>query len=119
MKNDNRCPYCGGEVLIVHSSQIYGNGHDYGPMQVCANYPFKCDAYAGLGATLANAELRGLRKSCHQRFDKMWQSGKTSRKQAYIWLQKVTKKSPKLGHIALFNVKECHLLLSKLAEIGY
>lgn len=94
----------------MHSSVIYGPGHDYGLMSTCVNYP-KCDAYAGKGATLANMKLRTLRKRCHALFDKKWKSGQWTRKACYHWLQKVMNLPPALAHIALFRDEQCEKLL--------
>lgn len=118
-RDETKCPYCGGEIFIVHSSKIYGDGHDYGAMQVCENWPQKCDAYAGAGATMANKELRELRKQCHARFDCIWQSRERSRNAAYNWLCRAMKKPRHLAHIALFKKDECEKLLKKLTELGY
>ncbi len=108
------CPYCGKSVVIVDSSAIYGAGHDYGLMKTCGDFP-KCNSYSGYGATLANKELRELRKKCHRNFDQIWKSGKMSRKEAYKWLCREMRISRKDGHIALFRDDQCKRLLELLA----
>ncbi len=106
------CPYDGGQILIVHSSRIYGEGSkDYGLMKMCENYP-RCDAYCGYRASVANAELRELRQECHARFDSVWKQGYMTRSQAYMRLGRKMKLSPKQAHISLFGVEECKKLLS-------
>lgn len=109
------CPYCSQRVVIVHSSEIYGAGHDYGLMKKCSNFP-RCDSYSGMGASLANQKLRELRKECHLRFDERWKSGKANRGNSYLWLQKVMGLSAKQAHISLFRDKECNKLLKILTN---
>lgn len=105
-----RCPYCGSPVVRVHSSVIYGRDVDYGFMRRCSNFP-KCDAYAGRGATIANARLRELRKRCHRIFDQRWKSGRWTRGACYHWLQKVMGMTASQAHIAQFREADCEKLL--------
>jgi hypothetical protein len=115
-KQTSRCPYCGDSIVVVDSSVVYGVGHDYGLMNTCKNYP-QCDSYCGHGATLANRELRELRKQCHRKFDVIWKSGKMKRKEAYNWLCQVMKVSRQDGHIALFRDEQCKKLLDILKTV--
>jgi ssDNA-binding Zn-finger/Zn-ribbon topoisomerase 1 len=107
-----KCPYCGGEINMVHSSVIYGkNAPDYGNMYACQNYP-KCDSYGG--TTVASKQLRELRKECHRKFDQIWKSGSKSRKASYIWLSREMKKPREDCHISLFREDDCLRLLEIL-----
>lgn len=108
-----KCPYCNKEVKIVHSTVIYGPGHDYGNMKCCANFP-ACDSYAGMGASLADAELRDLRKKCHALFDARWKHGGVSRSQCYHWLKVSMGMKSKDAHIARFRKDQCLRLLDLL-----
>lgn len=108
---EEKCPYCGKSVVIVDSSAIYGAGHSYGLMKTCRDFP-KCDSYSGHGATLANKELRELRKKCHRKFDEIWKSGQMKRTEAYRWLGKQMKMTREQAHIALFRDEECKKLLN-------
>ena len=61
-------------------------------LYVCKNYP-ECDAYVRVhtGTTipvgsLANHELRTLRRTAHQYFDQLYLSGMMSKQDAYQWL---------------------------------
>ena len=106
------CPYCGvpsepttGDRVYPHSPALKDK-----VFWVCRG----CDAWVGthertgkpLG-TLANQELRLLRRQAHSAFDPLWKTGKRSRSQAYRWL------SGKLGipfdqtHIAMFDGELC------------
>ena len=112
------CPYCNKEALYLTSEQFYGR--DFGTnLYVC----FDCDARVGthertkkpLG-TMATKELRELRKQCHSLFDKMWKSGKLTRKQAYKWLQESMEISKSKAHIGMFDEEQCKKLLTILEK---
>ena len=64
-----KCPYCKSDSILVDASSVYGPKYE-GKfcLWICENYP-DCDAYVGVTegfpspvGTLANAELRGLRR---------------------------------------------------------
>lgn len=96
--------HCGCRAELKNAQFVYGPGHDYGNLWVCGNYP-SCNSYVGchkgtnnpLG-TLADAELRELRKEAHALFDPLWKEKKihkidpsftpgiNARKKAYGWL---------------------------------
>jgi hypothetical protein len=70
------CPYCNGNILLEDSSYIYG-GNDTGMLiNVCENYP-DCDSYGS--TSLANKDLKELRKRCHHLFDSYWKDRRWSR----------------------------------------
>ena len=111
-----KCPYCGKEAKYIDSKEKY-NGKSFGMMYICWN----CDAYVGthkksgnpekpLG-TLANAELRELRKQAHALFDPLWKSGKMKRKEAYKYLQENTG----VKHISWTDVESCKKVIEFLA----
>lgn len=96
------CPYCGSCAELKDSIEIYGKS--FGLVYVCVNYP-TCDSFVGVHkntfkpkGSLANRELRLLRRRCHTLFDDIWKDGRVSRKETYRWL------SDQLG----IGIKECH-----------
>jgi hypothetical protein len=106
-----QCPYCGASASRVDSSRIYCRS--YGLVYLCNRYP-KCDAYVGCHkdgtakGTLANRELRGLRKEAHALFDPLWKEKVfESRSAAYKWLSKEMNTSHKQTHIAMFDEQQC------------
>ena len=110
-----KCQYDNAEVVLFMDSSFLYHGHDYGPVWVCT----ECKAYVGChpGTTVplgsvANAELRLLRKQCHQQFDKMWKHQGCSRLRAYEILSRMMRiDNP---HIGEFNIEQCQRLLSIL-----
>lgn len=107
-----KCPYCNKEAEYIDSKYYYSNGKSYGMMYLCR----PCDAYVGthknsgkpLG-TMANKELRELRKKCHLLFDPLWKSGMMTRKQAYKYLEDNTG----VKHIAWADEDDCNVILNK------
>ncbi len=96
------CPYCNTPSVLCDASAVYGPTYaGRFNMWVCANYP-DCDSYVGVHkdqaipkplGTMANAELRKLRKRVHAIFDPMWKpgpearfTGRDARKKAYRWI---------------------------------
>ena len=116
------CPYCGAKAKLVDSAIVYGQS--YGMIYLCCNYPV-CDAFVGthkkslkpLG-TLANAELRVLRKEAHSSFDPLWQSDKLSRKEAYAWLAQQLGISQEKTHIGHFNEQTCRQVIEVCQTSG-
>lgn len=115
------CPYCGDLVEFISSKNFYGT--DYGTnLYVCR----KCDARVGthgkgknpLG-TMADANLRALRKACHLHFDKLWKSRKMSRSKAYVWLSNAMDLPSEKAHIGMFDKEQCITLLQIIGKTIY
>jgi hypothetical protein len=109
------CPYCGQPSVRMTQTEWYGrefNGHY---MYVCR----PCDATVGCHVNgepmgrLANKKLRALRKACHTVLDKMWVSGKRSRKKVYELLAKNTG----VGHIGDTDEEDCMRVLEWAGKI--
>jgi hypothetical protein len=112
------CQYCGNPAKLVGSAAIYGPFvKDYGLFYHCA----KDKAWVGVHknspqhapkGTLANAELRRWRQNAHNLFDVCWQSGKVTRKKAYVLLQNLMDMTPDEAHIGLFDIEQCKKLVT-------
>jgi len=111
------CPYCNKEAKFCENKEIYGK--NYGKSYMCY-YCAGCNAYVGchqntdkpLG-TIANKELRDLRKKAHSLFDPMWQGGKMKRKEAYKLLEEKTG----VKHISWTDIDSCKKLINQLSKI--
>lgn len=82
-----KCNYCWKEVKFCENKEIYWK--NYWKSYMCY-YCKDCDAYVWTHNnteiplwTLANKELRELRRQAHLYFDKIWKSWKITRKEAY------------------------------------
>jgi hypothetical protein len=118
LKTGPPCPYCGESAILVDSSIVYGQS--YGLIWICPSYP-DCDAYVGVHksgeymnyplGSLADKELRELRKKAHSVFDTIWKTSRLERGQAYRWMQEIMKIDHVLDcHIAEMNPKQCQEL---------
>ena len=121
------CPYCDKPTLEVTGDEIYGPGRGYGHLKMykCSG---NCDAYSGSKlengirvsmGSIANKELRELRKTCHKLFDAKWKGNpneRLARRKCYIWLQNFTSLPEELAHIGMFNVEQCNSLISELSK---
>lgn len=118
----SKCQYCGSGIHKVPATEIYGEiGEHWNSVYVCNRFP-KCDSYVSSKTDesprgpLANERLRKARRKCHKIFDEKWKSGKMSRSDAYVWMQKVMGLPPKKAHIGAFTMTECVQLLEILEE---
>jgi len=111
------CPYCGKEAKWCNNEEIYGKR--YGKSYKCY-YCKDCNAYVGchnnsrksLG-TMADKELRLLRRECHKLFDIYWWD-KESRKCAYDWLRDKMVLGRHEAHIGKLDIRQCKKLLELL-----
>lgn len=100
-KNIIICPYCSKEAKFCENKEIYGR--NIWKSYMCY-YCKDCDAYVWTHNntrkplwTLANKELRELRRKTHSIFDRLWKEWNINRWEAYIMLAKK------------LNVKEIHI----------
>lgn len=103
--NEKPCPYCGGKVIYTDNSRIYhGRTYGNGKCFVCIN----CGASVGVHGDcppshkplglLATPQMKHLKMSCHNLFDRVWKRHLKSRGECYRILAK------KMG----IPVKQCH-----------
>ena len=121
MKRVNiRCPYCGSRALLRPASVVYGPraADPAVPYYVCARYP-ACDSYVAAHrdthlpmGTLANRPLRRKRIDAHRAFNRLWESGLMTKKQAYLWLQAKLGLPKQEAHIGKFSLFRCEEVIS-------
>lgn len=93
---------------------------------VCSRYP-ECDAYVRVQngtripiGSMANKKLRSLRKTAHDYFDQLYQSGLMEKQEAYQWLAGLIGAPLSEAHIGYlgeyyckFVIDECRKLLKR------
>ena len=92
-------------------------------LYVCSKYPV-CDAYVRvipgttipLG-TMADKQLRYLRKRAHQYFDQLYTTGIMTKKQAYAWLADVLQLPPQQVHIGYFGDYYCQQVIRQAQKV--
>jgi zinc-finger-containing domain len=112
------CPYCNGpSELLTNSAPLY-NGHNFGPVYLCA----PCYAWVGCHpgtvnpvGRLANKELRKAKQAAHAAFDPLWKAKierdgiphGEARARGYRWLAQQLGVAGKDCHIGMFDVEQC------------
>lgn len=107
------CNLCGGKVLYLSHSVVYGKEYsDWPYIYICC----ECDAYVGVHSgtniplgTLADQATRQARKTAHDAFDLLWKGGISNmgRDEAYKWLAKQLEIGEDECHIGMFSVEQC------------
>lgn len=100
-------------MLLKKANDIYEKKVDDDQyLYVCSGYPL-CDSYVTANqhmqprGTLANPELRMLRREAHRIFDLIWKNKLMSQAHAYFWLQSVMQLSTYECHMGKMNDRQC------------
>jgi len=118
-----RCPYCGSPVVYRSADGIYHDNSKGTMLYVCSHYP-ECDAYVRVHAgthipvgTLANHELRTLRRTAHHYFDQLYQSGMMSKQDAYQWLADLICAPLSEAHIGYLGEYYCRQVIEESRKL--
>lgn len=118
-----RCPYCGSTVTYRSADGIYHENKNGTMLYVCTNYP-KCDAYVRVHAgtnipvgSLANHELRSLRRRAHHYFDQLYLDGYMSKDDAYQWLADLICAPQYEAHIGHLGEYYCKLVIEESQKL--
>ena len=92
-------------------------------LYVCSNFP-ECDAYVRVHAgtnipvgSLANHELRSLRRTAHHYFDQLHLSGYMSKQDAYKWLADLVMAPMSEAHIGHLGEYYCKLVIEESRKL--
>jgi hypothetical protein len=113
MKIPPPCPVCGSKPVLNSREAVGYGGQGSGKVWTCSNWP-DCDTYVGchrkttipLG-TLADGELRSLRKRAHNAFDWSWKKGGMTRDGAYGLLMEELGLEENEAHIGMMDQEQC------------
>lgn len=118
-----RCPYCGSPVVYRSADGIYRDNSKNVMLYVCSRYPV-CDAYVRAHAgtripmgTLANPELRALRKTAHDYFDQIYESGYMTKQEAYQWLADLIMAPLSEAHIGHLGEYYCRQVIEESQKL--
>lgn len=118
-----RCPYCGAAARYQSADGIYHDNSRNVMLYVCPNYP-ECDSYVRVHkgtkipvGTMANKELRKLRKEAHDQFNKLYMYGYMTKDEAYRWLADIIN-TTELSNAHIGNMSEyyCKVVIDKSIE---
>ena len=114
-----RCPYCGAPVIFRSADGIYRDNSRQAMLYVCSRYP-KCDAYVRVHpgtnipvGELANHDLRTLRRTAHDYFDRLHQNGLMSKQDAYRWLATLISTPMSQAHIGYLGEYYCKKVITE------
>ena len=92
-------------------------------LYVCSHYP-ECDAYVRVHAgtkipvgSMANHELRMLRRFAHQYFDRLYRFGYMSKEDAYRWLADLVSAPLSEAHIGHLGEYYCRQVIEESRKI--
>ena len=117
------CPYCGGRTELRSADGIYQDNKNGTMLYVCSYYP-ECDAYVRVHAgtkipvgSMANHELRALRRSAHHYFDQLFKSGYMTKEDAYQWLADLIAAPLSQAHIGYLGEYYCKLVIEESKKL--
>ncbi len=118
-----RCPYCGAPAVYRSADGIYLQNKNNTMLYVCANYP-QCDSYVRVHpgtrtpvGSMADKKLRSMRKTAHQYFDQLHQTGIMSKKEAYLWLANLIDAPLSEAHIGYLGLYYCGLVIEESKKL--
>ena len=103
-------------ICPVHKKTMVATKTKYGLRESCPITP--CDFVSWNGSLPANSETREARTRAHLFFDRIWQSGKMTRNQAYAELASYMRLSVKKTHIGSFSGIQCQIVLDFIEKRG-
>ena len=118
-----RCCYCGSSVTLRSAEGIVPDAKSGTMLYVCRNYP-RCDSYVKVHpgtklpmGSLANKELRLLRRKAHYHFDQLYETGFMSRVDAYEWLSAVLGLPMGKTHIGQLGPYYCQQVIDESKKL--
>lgn len=118
-----RCCYCGASVTLRSAEGIIPEFKPGTMLYVCRNYP-ACDSYVKVHpgtklpmGSLANKELRTLRRKAHFHFDQLYSTGLMSREEAYEWLAAQLMLPMEKAHIGLLGPYYCQQVIDESKKL--
>lgn len=118
-----RCPYCGSPVVFRSADGIYRDNKNRTMLYVCARYP-ECDAYVRVHkgtkkpmGSLADHNLRSLRREAHRHFNCLYESGLMDKQQAYQWLADLISAPMSEAHIGHLGEYYCRQVIKESRKV--
>ena len=113
------CPYCRKSIILRSADGIYKENSQNTMLYVCSGYP-SCDAYVRVVpgtktpvGSMANENLRALRKEAHNHFDRLHLTGLMTRNQAYEWLAGILQAPLSKAHIGHLGEYYCRQVITE------
>lgn len=118
-----RCPYCGSPAILRSAEGIYRDNRRSAMLYVRKKYP-ACDSYVRVQpgtrlpiGTMANGELRAMRKEAHHYFDQLYKRGMMTKEEAYHWLAEILAAPMDQAHIGLLGEYYCGIVIEESKKL--
>ena len=118
-----RCPYCGSPVVFRSADGIYRENKEHTMLYVCTRYP-ECDAYVRVHkgtktpvGSLADHNLRSLRREAHRYFNRLYESGLMDKQDAYQWLADIISAPMSEAHIGHLGEYYCRQVIEESKKL--
>lgn len=118
-----RCPYCGSPVVFRSADGIYRENKEHTMLYVCSRYP-ECDAYVRVHkgtktpvGSLADHNLRALRREAHRYFNRLYESGLMDKQDAYQWLADIISAPMSEAHIGHLGEYYCRQVIQESKKL--
>lgn len=118
-----RCPYCGSPVVFRSADGIYRENKRQTMLYVCSRYP-ECDAYVRVHngtkipvGSLADHNLRSLRREAHRYFNCLYESGLMDKRDAYQWLADIISAPMSEAHIGHLGEYYCRQVIQESKKL--
>ena len=113
-----RCP-CGRRAVLRPASEVCRGAKPDTMAYMCPRYP-ACDSYVlarpdtlkPMG-TLAWPELRKLRRAAHVSFNRIYESGLKTKREAYHWLAGIVQAPMEYAHIGYRGEHYCRVVMEE------
>jgi hypothetical protein len=109
--------------VLKSADGIYKDNSAGVMLYVCSRYP-ACDAYVRVlpgskmpVGSLANGDLRALRREAHQYFDRLHLSGLMTRSEAYEWLAVMLQAPLSQAHIGYLGEYYCRQVIEESKQM--
>ena len=110
------CPYCEEDSKLVSGSDVWPGRSDLYDLKIWECKPCKsrvgCKKNTDIPlGSLANPELRLIRRRAHESFDPIWKSARVSRSKAYADLADYLKLGTSECHIGMMREGMCQRVI--------
>ena len=111
------CPECGAPLVRKEGQHGIFYGCSTWRWTGCTGSHSAHQSSGKSMGTPAVQDVKEARHKAHTQFDALWTTGQMSRKQAYVWLQKVMRLTKRDAHFAKFSLDQCQQAVAEIKRL--